>query len=119
MKPPEEFELSLPLLCLPLVKGVDVPGGDMERFGLGPGEDVPGDLDNGGAYRWEEGLEENGRGVEDAVLEGDICCVCDVSGPVFVVIVFGLDVAVAAVVDTCAVETSEVGDIAEDGLDLA
>lgn len=64
-------------------------------------------------------MEVNGRGVEDAGLEGDVCCVCDVSGPVFVVIVLGLEVAFAAVVETCAVDTSDAGDIAEDGLDFA
>jgi hypothetical protein len=56
INPPEALELSLPLLCLPRVMGVDVPGGDMERLALvwewewgPPGELVPGDLDNGGA----------------------------------------------------------------------
>ena len=34
-------------------------------------------------------------------------------------IVRGLEVAVAAVVDTCAVETKELGEMAEDVLDLA
>jgi hypothetical protein len=29
MKPPEEFELSEPRLCLPLDSGVEAPGGDM------------------------------------------------------------------------------------------
>jgi hypothetical protein len=47
MKPPEEFELSLPRRCRPRVMGVEVPLGDIERFGFGPGEDVPGDRDNG------------------------------------------------------------------------
>lgn len=51
MNPPEELELSLPLLCLPLVNGVDVPGGESERLGLPDGEDVPGDRERGGTYR--------------------------------------------------------------------
>lgn len=34
MNPPDEFELSLPLLCRPLVSGVDAPGGDMDRLAL-------------------------------------------------------------------------------------
>ena len=42
-----------------------MPGGDKERLGCGPGEVVPGDLDSGGTYRCDEGLEENGRGVDD------------------------------------------------------
>jgi hypothetical protein len=43
MNPPLEFELSLPLLCLPRFScvGVCAP--------FPPGEDVPGDLESGGA----------------------------------------------------------------------
>ena len=89
----------------------------MDRFGLCTGEDVPGDLDSGGAYRCE-GFEENGRAVEVAFDgEESVCCVCD-SVPLFVVMVLVVEVAFVAVVETCAVETSDVGDMAE-GLDLA
>jgi hypothetical protein len=117
MKPPDEFELSLPRLCLPLVSGVDVPGGDIDRFGLGPGEDMPGDLESGGAYRCD-GFEEKGRELVAVVFEAD-WIVCVVSAALFVVMVFELDVALAVVVETCAVETSDVGDIAEVGFDFA
>jgi hypothetical protein len=51
IKPAEELELSLPLRCLPLVNGVDAPGGDIDRLGFPLGEEVPGDLERGGAYR--------------------------------------------------------------------
>lgn len=118
INPPDEFELSLPLLCLPLVSGVEVPGGDIDKFGLCTGEDVPGDLESGGAYRCD-GFEEKGRAVGVA-LDGEesICCACD-SVPAFVVIVLVVDVAFVVVVETCAVETKEVGEMAEDGFDLA
>jgi hypothetical protein len=109
MKPPDEFELSLPRRGRPLVKGVVLPGGDNERFGWGPGEVVPEDLDRGGTYRCEEAVV-NGFCVEGVGLLG-----CDVRlAPVvsvgFDVIVRGdVDVAVAAVVETCAVDTNELG----------
>ena len=120
MKPPDEFELSLPRLCRPLVSGVEVPGGDIDRLGLEPGDAVPGDLESGGAYRCDEGLEENGRAVE-VVFDGEdtVCVACDVSVPLFVVIVFGVEVALVAVVETWAVETNEVGEMLDAGLDLA
>lgn len=45
MNPPEEFELSLPLRCRPLVNGVDCPGGDIDIFALcDTGDDEPDDL---------------------------------------------------------------------------
>lgn len=97
--------------------GMVVPGGDMERFGLAPGEDDPGDLDRGGAYL-EDGLAENGKAV-GVLLDGDeIVCVVAPSVPALVVIVREVEVALAAVVDTCAVETNEVGETTE-GLDFA
>lgn len=72
MNPPDEFELSLPLLCLPLVKGVDVPGGDSERLGLPTDDDVPGDLERGGTYRCAVLVEVNGRGDVDLGLGDDM-----------------------------------------------
>jgi hypothetical protein len=54
MKPPDEFELSLPLLCRPLVRGVAVPGGDKAMLWGPPGDDVPGDLEYGEAYLCDE-----------------------------------------------------------------
>lgn len=74
MKPPEEFELSLPLLCRPRVKGVDPPGGDSDRFAFAPGDVVPGDLDSGGTYRCAAVVDVNGRGDVDLGL-GDRVCV--------------------------------------------
>lgn len=118
MKPPDEFELSLPLLCLPLVIGMFAPGGDIDKFGLGPGEELPGDLDRGGAYL-VEGLEEKGRAVGVLFDGEEIVCVVVFSDPVLVVIVRVLEVALAAVVDTCAVDTSEVGEITAEALDFA
>ena len=123
MKPPDELELSLPRLGLPLVRGVEVPGGERERFGWGPGEDVPGERESGGTYRCEDGLGEKGSGVEDVgFVECEVAfCDCDAGSEDFVVIVRGLDeVAFAAVVETWAVETKELGDIVDEvPLDLA
>jgi len=131
MNPPEELELSLPLLCLPLVIGVDAPGGDMDRLALAcvvcewgcdrgpPGELVPGDLARGVAYRCELGLEENGRG--DVVL-GFVCeatvpfdCGAEAgASPVDLVenVLVPDEVTVAFVVETCAVATREPGETA-------
>ena len=79
---------------------------------------MPGDLERGGPYRCE-GFDVNGRAVEVAFDgEDTVCCACD-SVPLFVVMVLVEDVAFVAVVETCAVETREVGDTAEDGFDLA
>ena len=77
------------------------------------GDDVPGDLDNGDAYRCELGLVENGKGAGE--VEGLDCAEGgDDAGRVseaFVVIVLALlDVAVALLVETCAVATSDPGD---------
>jgi len=57
MNPADEFELSLPLRGLPLVIGVDGPGGDMDRLGFAgvvwactpPFDVVAGDFESGGA----------------------------------------------------------------------
>ena len=73
----------------------------------------PGDLDNGDAYRCELGLVENGKGAGE--VEGLDCAEGgDDAGRVseaFVVIVLAiLDVAVALLVETCAVATSDPGD---------
>lgn len=54
MKLPDEFELSLPLLCRPLVRGVAVPGGDKAMPCEPPGDEVPGDLEYGEAYRCDD-----------------------------------------------------------------
>jgi len=139
MNPPEEFELSLPLLCLPLVIGVDAPGGDMDRLALAcvvwewgcdrgpPGELVPGDLASGAAYRCEVGLEEKGRG---DVVAGFVCeaiepcdCVDEAEaspGDLVVNVRVPDDVTVAFVVETCAAAMSEPGDTASYAeLDLA
>ena len=51
IKPPDELELSEPLLCLPLFIGVDVPGGDNDMFAVVRGVLIPGDLDSGEAWR--------------------------------------------------------------------
>jgi len=131
MNPPEEFELSLPLLCLPLVIGVDAPGGDMDRLALAcvvwewgcdrgpPGELVPGDLASGAAYRCEVGLEEKGRG--DAVAGFDCVEEADASpGDLVVNVRVPDDVTVAFVVETWAAAMSEPGDTASYAeLDLA
>jgi len=54
MKPPDEFELSLPLLWRPLVKGVAVPGGDNAILCVPPGDVVPGDFEYGEVYRCDD-----------------------------------------------------------------
>jgi len=90
----------------------------MDRFGLAPGEDVPGDLDNGAAYL-DDGLAENGKAVGTLFVGEEMVCVGALSGPVFAVMVRELDVALAAVVATCAVETSEAGEMVVEVLDFA
>ena len=127
IKPPEEFELSLPRLCRPLEIGVDVPGGDNAIPGPPPliGVEVPGDRDRGGAYRWDAGLPANERGdvlIGRALAETFVLCVdCIVSVPAFVVIVREFeDATVVLVVETCADATRDEGETAETvELDLA
>jgi len=118
MNPPDEFELSLPRLWRPRVIGVEVPGGDIDKFGFacaewGPGGVVPGDLERGVAYRCVFGFDEKGRGFVELGLDCG-CCDEDVfSAVAFVVIVLVPDeVTVAAVVETWAAATSEPGDTA-------
>ena len=77
MKPPELFDESDPRRCLPLVNGVELPGGDRAMLWGPPGDDVPGDLEYGEAYRCEEvaaaaAAAENG---EVVALVGDIILV--------------------------------------------
>ena len=110
MKPPDEFELSLPRRCLPLFRcdGVDAPGGETANEGLPPGEELPGDRESGGAAyeRVDVGL----NGVPDALV-GDVT-VCVVESEVLVVIVRGCDVedVDVVVVVVCAEGVREVGE---------
>ena len=79
---------------------------------------MPGDLDSGGAYLCEDVAEEKGSGLVDVGLDGDVVACCDwvFSELAFVVIVLEVEVALAVVVETCAVDTRDVGEIT---LDLA
>jgi hypothetical protein len=114
MKPPDEFELLLPRLGLPLVKGVDDPGGDSEILGCGLGDVVLGDRESGGTYRWDGGFGENGRGVAAADFVGCVAVTWELDdSEAFVFMVLGLEVTVAAVMETCAEETKELGDMPE------
>ncbi|KPI42526.1 uncharacterized protein AB675_9497 [Cyphellophora attinorum] len=90
MKPPLEFELSLPLRCRPRFNcvGVCAP--------FPPGEDVPGDLESGGAP-YERVVEVGLKGVFVVVrVVGDVSAVCAaIESEVFVVIVRGWEVVEA------------------------
>jgi hypothetical protein len=105
IKPAEELELSLPLRCLPLVKGVDVPGGDIDRLGFPLGEEVPGDLERGGAYR-DVGLVKD---VEVGFVGEET--VCGWLSEVALVVIVLVEAAFVVLVETWAVDTSEDGEI--------
>lgn len=110
MKPLEELELSLPLLCLPLVNGVDVPGGDSDRFGLFDGEDVPGDRERGGTYRWAVLVDVKGKGDVERGFGEARAWLCDSDAVLVVIVRAVVDVAFVVVVDTCAGDTSDEGE---------